>query len=477
MPTLLIIDDEAGVLQFLRTVLAEPRLTFLTANSAAQGLELYSRHRPDAVLLDVEMPDMGGLETFRRLRQIDPKTPVIFVTGSGTTATAIEALALGAYEYILKPVEVGPLRDLVGRALEVSRLMRVPAVVAEAGDAVGDPLVGRCPAMQAVYKSIGRVAPQDVPVMIRGESGTGKELVARAIYHYSRRGDKPFLALNCAAIPEALLESELFGHERGAFSGADRKRIGKFEQCNGGTLFLDEVGDMTPLTQSKLLRVLQEQRFERLGGNETITTDVRIITATNLDLEGAVASSRFRGDLYYRLNVYAIELPPLRDRGEDVSLLAAAFLRGFCEEMRKAPVTLAEEALQCLRSYHWPGNVRELQSALKYALLHSTGPVLDPGFLPEAVRSRGVRPTPPADPGTVELDRLVEERLQGGSETLYAEWLALAERRLLTRVLRHTGGKLSPAARLLGIHRATLRGRLSTLGIDPSELAAGDDEI
>jgi two-component system nitrogen regulation response regulator GlnG len=478
MPSLLIIDDEADVLQFLRTALAQPPLALLTADSAALGLELYARHRPAAVLLDVEMPGLGGLETFRRLREIDPKTPVIFVTGSGTTATAIQAMALGAYEYVLKPVEIGPLRELVGRALEVSRLMRVPALVAEGGpdDPAADPLIGRCPAMHAVYKSIGRVAPQDVTVLVRGESGTGKELVARAIYHYSRRADRPFLALNCAAIPESLLESELFGHEKGAFTGADRQRVGKFEQCSGGTLFLDEVGDMAPLTQTKLLRVLQEQRFERLGGTATIATDVRIIAATNRDLETVVAAGKFRRDLYYRLNVYMIELPPLRERGGDVALLAGAFLRRSAREMGKDMTGLSPEALECLQRYPWPGNVRELQSVVKHALLEATGPMIVPEFLPEAVRAAGTRPAPPADAGTVELDRFVEERLGAGSENLYAEWQAVAERRLLERVLRHTGGKISPAARRLGIHRATLRARLAALGIDPAELTPEDGD-
>jgi two-component system nitrogen regulation response regulator GlnG len=387
-------------------------------------------------------------------------------------------MALGAYEYVLKPVEIGPLRELVGRALEVSRLMRVPALVAEGGpdDPAADPLIGRCPAMHAVYKSIGRVAPQDVTVLVRGESGTGKELVARAIYHYSRRADRPFLALNCAAIPESLLESELFGHEKGAFTGADRQRVGKFEQCSGGTLFLDEVGDMAPLTQTKLLRVLQEQRFERLGGTATIATDVRIIAATNRDLETVVAAGKFRRDLYYRLNVYMIELPPLRERGGDVALLAGAFLRRSAREMGKDMTGLSPEALECLQRYPWPGNVRELQSVVKHALLEATGPMIVPEFLPEAVRAAGTRPAPPADAGTVELDRFVEERLGAGSENLYAEWQAVAERRLLERVLRHTGGKISPAARRLGIHRATLRARLAALGIDPAELTPEDGD-
>ena len=269
--------------------------------------------------------------------------------------------------------------------------MRVPAVIPEGGEAKedADALLGRCPAMQEVYKAIGRVAPQDVTVLILGESGTGKELVARAIYHYSSRAKGPFLAINCAAIPETLLESELFGHEKGAFTGADRKRIGKFEQCHGGTLFLDEIGDMTPLTQTKILRVLQEQEFERVGGNEPIKADVRVIAATNRDLEKMVAEGTFRGDLYYRLNVFTIKLPPLRERGDDLPLLAEHFVRRFGRELKKDVRGIAPEAMELLRRYPWPGNVRELQSVIKQALLQATGPVLLPEFLPAAVRGQG----------------------------------------------------------------------------------------
>jgi two-component system nitrogen regulation response regulator GlnG len=251
------------------------------------------------------------LDTFRRINQFDARVPVIFITGAGTTGTAVEAMSLGAFEYVLKPLDFPLLRKLLARAFEIARLMRAPAFIAEVGQAeeTADSLVGRSEAMHSIYKSIGRVAPQDVTVLILGESGTGKELVARAIYQHSRRKSAPFLAINCSAIPEPLLESELFGHEQGAFTGADKKRIGKFVQCSGGTLFLDEVGDMTPLTQTKILRLVQEQRFERVGGNDTIQTNVRLIAATNKNLEKLVAEGKFRQDLYYRLSVFAIKLP------------------------------------------------------------------------------------------------------------------------------------------------------------------------
>jgi two-component system nitrogen regulation response regulator GlnG len=361
------------------------------------------------------------------------------------------------------------LSDLVERAFEISRLMRVPAVIPESGEAGedSDALLGRCPAMQEVFKAIGRVAPQDVTVLILGESGTGKELVARAIYHYSHRDKGPFLAINCAAIPENLLESELFGHEKGAFTGADRRRIGKFEQCAGGTLFLDEIGDMTPLTQTKILRVLQGQEFERVGGNEPIKTDVRVIAATNRDLEKMVAEDAFRGDLYYRLNVYTIKLPALRERGEDLPTLAEHFIRRFSRELKKNVRSIAPEAMELLRSYPWPGNVRELQSVIKQALLQATGPVLLPEFLPPTLRN-----PKQGDGGSNQsafdfggLPAFIQDQLRTGTTTLYSDYQALTDKYLLSEVLRHTSGNLSQAARVLGITRATLRTKLHALGI------------
>jgi two-component system nitrogen regulation response regulator GlnG len=469
MPVLLVVDDEPSILYFFRQAFTEPEVTLLTASSAAEGIEAVTRDRPDVVILDINLPDASGLETFRRIHRIDPKVPVIFITGHGTMATAIEAMRLGAYEYLLKPLELDQLSDLVDRAFEISRLMRVPAVIPEGGEAQedSDAVLGRCPAMQEVYKAIGRVAPQDVTVLILGESGTGKELVARALYHYSNRAKGPFLAINCAAIPETLLESELFGHEKGAFTGADRRRIGKFEQASGGTLFLDEIGDMTPLTQTKFLRVLQGQEFERVGGNEPIKADVRIIAATNRDLEKMVAEGTFRGDLYYRLNVYAIKLPPLRERGDDLRLLAEHFVRRFGRELKKDVRGIAPEALELLRGYPWPGNVRELQSVIKQALLQTTGAVLLPEFLPAALRRHG---TGVIEAGTAAFDfgglpNYIQEQLEAGTSTLYADYQALTDRHLFTQVLRHTAGNLSQAARLLGVTRATLRTKLIALGI------------
>jgi two-component system nitrogen regulation response regulator GlnG len=344
--------------------------------------------------------------------------------------------------------------------------MRVPATIPEAGAAEGtaDAMIGRCPAMQEVYKAIGRVAPQDVTVLVLGESGTGKELVARAIYHYSKRAGAPFLAINCAAIPENLLESELFGHEKGAFTGADRRRIGKFEQAGGGTLFLDEIGDMTPLTQAKILRVLQGQEFERVGGNEPIKADVRVVAATNRDLEKMVAEGTFRADLYYRLNVYTISLPALRDRGDDLPLLVEHFVRRYARELGKEARGVSPEAMEILRRYPWPGNVRELQSVVKQTLLQTTGPIVLPEFLPAAVR-RGENGTGESAFDYGGLTAYVEDQLAAGSTRLYADYQALTDRHLLALVLRHAGGNLSRAAQTLGITRATLRSKLAALGI------------
>jgi two-component system nitrogen regulation response regulator GlnG len=469
MPFLLAIDDDPAILHSFKYIFRNTDLTLLTAATGREALDMVAQRPPDVVILDLNLPDMSGMDTFHRLRQIDARIPVIFITGHGTTETAIEAIKFGAYDYLLKenllqPSETARLRELVGRALEISRLMHVPATTPDEPPSAGpaDRLVGRCPAMQAVYKAIGRVAPQDVTVLILGESGTGKELVARAIYQHSRRGGGPFLTINCAAIPEQLLESELFGHEKGAYTGADRKRIGKFEQCNGGTLFLDEIGDMTPLTQTKVLRLLQDQRFERLGGNETVQTNVRLIAATNRDLESAVTAGQFRSDLYYRLGVFTIHLPPLRERGDDLSLLVEHFLKHFNRDLGKDMHQVTPEAMALLRKHSWPGNLRELQSVLKQTLLQAAGPILLPEFLP-AYLQHAEQPVESAPPAAVlDWQRFVQDRLQADSTDLYAEALTLMERHLLTEVLRFTNGNQVHAAKILGITRNSLRFKIRT---------------
>jgi two-component system nitrogen regulation response regulator GlnG len=481
MARLLIVDDEPSILLAFRRAFGASGAEVLSAGTAAEGLDLARDNRPDVIVLDVHLPDLSGLEALRRLRAVDARTPVIFITGRGTTETAIEAMKLGAYEYLLKPLELSQLRQVVERALAISRLMHVRAVVAseEPADDRADAIVGRCPAMQQVYKAIGRVAEQNVTVLIAGESGTGKELVARAIYQHSRRASGPFLTLNCAAIPETLLESELFGHEKGAFTGADRRRIGKFEQVSGGTVFLDEVGDMAPLTQAKMLRLLQEQCFERVGGGETIRTDVRVLAATNRNLEAGVNEGWFRQDLYYRLAGFSIALPPLRERGDDLGLLVQHYLRRLGRDLGKDVREVAPEAMEVLRRHTWPGNVRELQSVLEQALLHATGPVLLAEFLPPLQPPNGTATEAPTAPPVADagLEAFIEARLNAGSEDLYGEALQRLERALLTRVLRHTGGNQVRAARILGITRGSLRTKLRDLRIQISRtVSAGDEE-
>ncbi|MEX2121489.1 MAG: sigma-54 dependent transcriptional regulator [Pirellulales bacterium] len=475
MPTLLVVDDEPSILHFFRRAFRDPEVRLLTASSAAEGLAMVVDDRPDVAVLDINLSGDSGLELFGRIQQVDAKLPVILITGHGTTATAIDAMRLGAFEYLLKPLELEELTDLVDRAFEISRLMRIPAVIPEDKETPesSDALVGSSPPMQQLYKSIGRVAPRNVTVLVRGESGTGKELVARAIYHYSHRSQGPFLAINCAAIPETLLESELFGHEKGAFTGADRRRIGKFEQCRGGTLFLDEIGDMPPLTQTKILRVLQGQEFERVGGNEQIRTDVRIIAATNRDLERMITEGTFRGDLYYRLNIYTLTLPPLRERGDDLVLLADHFVRAFSRELEKDVRTIAPEAMDVLNRYSWPGNVRELQSVVKQSLLRATGPVLLPGFLPDVLRGEPKQPGAGDTTSSFEnLTEYIQAQLRAGTTSLYSDVQAITDRRLLTEVLTYAAGNLSRAAKYLGISRATLRGRLTALGLSAEDFGA-----
>ena len=391
---------------------------------------------------------------------------MVFITAHGTTDTAIEAMKGGAFDYLVKPVDLERLSQVLQRAFDAARLMSAPAVLPT--DDVGDRIVGRGPAMQEMCKAIGRIAPQDVNVLILGESGTGKELVARALYQHSRRADKPFLAINCAAIPETLLESELFGHEKGTFTGADRRRIGKFEQCDKGTLFLDEIGDMPPALQAKMLRVLQDQRFERLGGNETLQSDVRVLTATNQDLPKLVEEGRFRKDLYYRLNAVSLRVPPLRERSEDVAELAHFFLFRYNRELNLDLRGFAPETLELLQKYAWPGNVRELQGVVKQAMLNASGHLLFPEFLPEHILGTpSEAPTAPDLSGSesFDLSAFIDARLREPAGALYDEVTAAVERLLLTKVLRQTHGHQTQASEVLGVTRATLRHKLRTLGV------------
>jgi two-component system nitrogen regulation response regulator GlnG len=480
MAHLLLIDDDLALIpDQVRVAFPAPEHTVEVACTGAEGLERVGAVSPDVILLDLRLPDQSGLDVYQQIRRIDARIPVIFVTMSKVADAAIEAMRHGAYDYLFKPLDPHQLRRVVGEALEVARRMRQPAVVAETAPDpdVDGAIVGRCPAMCEVYKAIGRIAAQDVPVLITGESGTGKELVARAVYQHGPRAKAPFLALNCAAIPENLLESELFGHEKGAFTGADRRRIGKFEQCNGGTLFLDEVGDMPLALQAKMLRVLQEQAFERVGGNETVRTDVRLIAATHRDLEAWSKEGKYRPDLYYRLGVFTIHLPPLRERGDDLPMLVQHCLRRFSRELAREVREIAPEAMQRLRCYAWPGNVRELQSVLKQALLRASGTLLLPAFLPELTARTGVPAAPsPRSGENPALEAFIGQRLRPETQDLYAQAQRELDRILLPRVLEYAHGSQREAARVLGIAPKTLRQKLRELGLNLPPAADGDDD-
>lgn len=367
MAKLLIIDDEPNILRSLSRAFAAHNLEILTAESLAEA-RIGLLERPNVVVADLNLPDGNGLDL---LEGLDADVPLIVITGRGSTETAIEAMKRGAFEYLLKPLDHQHANRVVAMAIEANlarssgdRIPRAPT---------RERIVGSSPPIQEMCKLIGRIAVQDVNVLIRGETGTGKELVARAVYEHSRRAEKPFLAINCAALPESLVESELFGHEQGAFTGASRQRIGRFEQADGGTLLLDEIGDMTLSVQAKMLRVLQNQTFERVGGSRSLTTRVRILAATHRNLDQMVAEGLFRADLYYRLKTISIQIPPLRVRLSDLPVLAEYFLDQIANELGRDSIRLSNDVLPLLESHSWPGNVREFQGVLRAAALRSSG--------------------------------------------------------------------------------------------------------
>jgi nitrogen regulation protein NR(I) len=471
MSKLLLIDDEADVLYSFRRIFDSPEIELTTASSGEEGLKLIPQLKPDLVLMDIRMGGISGMETLRRFRQMDSKLLVILMTAYGTTQTAIEAMKLGAYDYLLKPFDVPKLKEIVNNALKAARDMKQvvsyqPLLESEDYE-LG--IVGRSEAMQRVFKLIGQVAGTDATALITGESGTGKELVARAIYHHSNRSGQPFLAVNCAAIPEQLLESELFGHERGAFTGATNQRIGKFEQCNKGTIFLDEIGDMTPPTQTKILRVLQSGTFERVGGNSPLKVDVRVVAATNKPLEQAVAARQFREDLFYRLNVVRIHIPPLRDRREDIPLLVNYFLEKIARDQNREPKSIATAAVRALEKFHWPGNVRELENVIRRAHVIAKSEAILPGDLPVEITGQGASAIPsavgPTEGSTSDAATLARQLFQIAKRDPKLKVIPSVERELVIQALRETDNNQVRAAKLLGITRATLRKRIEKFGI------------
>ncbi|MGD0743528.1 MAG: sigma-54 dependent transcriptional regulator [Verrucomicrobiota bacterium] len=474
MSKLLLIDDEEDVRYSFQRIFDSPEIELATASSGEEGLKVIPKFKPDLVLMDVRMGGMNGLETLRRLRAADPKLLVILMTAYGTTQTAIEAMKLGAYDYLLKPFDVPKLKEIVANALKAARDMKQvvsyePLLESEDYE-LG--IVGRSEPMQQVFKLIGQVAASDATTLITGESGTGKELVARAIYHHSNRSRQPFLAVNCAAIPEPLLESELFGHEKGAFTGAANQRIGKFEQCDQGTIFLDEIGDMTPATQTKILRVLQSGMFERVGGNQPIRVDVRVIAATNKAMEAAVAARQFREDLFYRLNVVRIHIPPLRDRRDDIPLLVNYFLEKIAREQQRPPKSIAASVIKALAKYHWPGNVRELENAIRRAHVLAKSEAILLGDLPPEISGQsggGAPPLPAAgvvgDATATDAAALARQLFQWARRDPKLKVIPAVERELVIQALKETGDNQVHAAKLLGITRATLRKRIEKFGI------------
>jgi nitrogen regulation protein NR(I) len=463
MSNILIVDDEKNILSSFNKFLQQEGYQVLTAKSAEEAFQVLSRESLDLVIMDIRMPGMTGLEAISRFKQSYPKLPVILMTAFGTVDTAIEAMKAGAYEYLIKPFDIPEMKDLVRKALEVSRLMKVEVGYEKEKVFEGDKIVGNSAAMQKVYKLIGQVAESDVNILLRGESGVGKELIARAVYFHSKLKDKPFIVLNSAAIPDALLESELFGHEKGAFTDAQARRVGRLEQCHGGTLFLDEIGDMSSAIQAKILRVLENKSFERLGGNNTVKADVRIITATNKNLEALVREGRFREDLFYRLNAVTITVPPLRERKEDIAVLVDYFLKKYSHEFGKDIKEISKEALGVLGEYLWPGNVRELENVIKKAVLLGKGRVLLPGhlFIP------GASDAPPTIKKEFDraLSALVHARKTLSPASLYAEVIEEVEKVLVVEALKQTDGNQSQACKILGLSRPTLKDRIEKLGL------------
>ncbi len=461
MGTILIVDDDPQLRQSFAKLLLDEGHTVLTAPNGEAALALVRQNPPELVVMDIRMPGMSGLEAFQTMHAMEPKLPVIIMTAFGTTETAIEATKLGAYDYILKPFEIPDILAIITQALEAGRIMRSKVEVNRSPEtATGEAIIGRSRPMQEVYKAIGRVAPTDATVLLRGESGTGKELVARALYQHSLRADKPFLVINCVAIPETLLESELFGFEKGAFTGAINRRVGKIEQAHRGTVFLDEIGDMPFSIQAKILRLLQEKSIERLGGRDPIPVDVRIIAATNRDLETALAEGRFREDLYYRLKVVTIWLPPLQERTGDIPALADYFLTRFALEMGVNNPGMTPEAKNILVHYHWPGNIRELANTIQKALIFSRGYLIRPEEVSQVIGGGATRTISDKDALDCLHQWIRQGLLTAPEENAFDSFMDRFASVLVSEALDLTSGNRTRAAKLLGLSRPTLQAKI-----------------
>jgi two-component system nitrogen regulation response regulator GlnG len=473
MEKLLIVDDESHIRMTIQSVLETSDLQVFTAASCAEALHVMQRESPQIALLDIRLGAESGIDLYAELRRLNPRLLVIFITGHGNPDTAIETMKIGALDYLVKPLDLDVLSASIEQARKICRQMYTPAAInspPEAGvgaDVGSDRLVGSGSAMQSICRQIGRIALQDVNVLLVGEAGTGRELIARAIYQHSRRSQAPFVSVNCAAIPEAMLESELFGHEKGAFAGAEHRRLGKIEQAHHGTVFLDSVSELPETIQVRILRLLQDGQFRRAGGTEVMSADVRVIAAAGPGLEAALASGRFRTDLYYRLRDVTINVPPLRERTEDIPELAHYLMFRFNQQLGTCVQSITPDALEKLQSHRWPGNIRELQSVLREALIVSTGPALLPEFIPLEQRGEVADEPFPSNsahaPGLdewQELGRFAEQALRESKGDSYRTIIQRFDRLVILQAMSLAGNMQSRAAEVLGLSRPTLRSKL-----------------
>ena len=471
----LLIEDDPSLAANLCDVLKDDGFKVTLCHRGDEGLRRASNDECDVVLTDLRLPGLGGLDLVKQLHETQPRLPVVLMTAHGTIETAIEATKLGAYDYLQKPFEMPGLISVLHRAVEAGRLMLEPVTLPDAPVESRTALVGTGRAMQDVCKEIGRVAAKPVTVLIRGETGTGKELIARALYQHSLRAKAPFIAINCAAIPENLLESELFGHERGAFTGAEYRRIGRFEQAHKGTLFLDEIGDLPPSTQVKLLRVLQQQTFQRVGGTEAIAVDVRVLAATHRNLEAMIRAGKFRDDLFHRLNVVCLQLPPLRERREDIPMLVRHFLRKYAGDFGVESPAIPADALAVLQADSWPGNVRELENVTRRLLLAARGLAINADAVRQTLAARRAADASAGKSYAACAGELLGRAQKGELQDAHARMLAEAEREILTQAITLAEGNQAKAARWLGLSRFTLREKLKQLGLHPGAAESGPE--
>jgi DNA-binding NtrC family response regulator len=465
-PNILLIEDDQGTASALEKVLRADGYTVNVSPRGDDGLAQARNKSYDLVITDLKLPGLTGLDLIAELHSAKPKLPIIMMTAHGTTETAIEAMKLGACDYLVKPFEADELLALTASAVASSRLMSEPV---EIGEARSGPraIIGKSRVMQNIYKEIGRIAATPVTVLIRGATGTGKELIARAIYQHSDRAAKPFIAVNCAAIPETLLESELFGHERGSFTGAHSRRIGRFEQAHTGTIFLDEIGDLAPNTQAKLLRVLQEKCFQRLGGDELIPIDVRVLAATHRDLEAAIAEKEFREDLLYRLSVITITLPDLVDRVDDIPELVKFFMQHHAKELGVENPAIQPEAISWLQTQSWPGNVRELENIVRRAMLLARPFPVTLDHLQQLLARDRKPVSTSAQTHAAYVAELLERAQRGEIEAAYPKMLSDLEGELFSQAIQLAQGNQARAARWLGVTRLKMREKLIELGLHP----------